>query len=84
MKRRKLDPRRLAKAVHLTVEPDGDTWIVRGGSQPHRVAKLWGRLECSCPDRSIRGVECKHLLAVRLSCLQPGILEGLREIVKAA
>lgn len=84
MKKRKLDPERLRRAVHLDVTPDGEgQWLVTGGDSSHKVSRVWEGMECDCADRAIRRTRCKHLLAVALSIGHPVALKALREIVGA-
>ena len=77
-----MDSDRLRRAVHLDVITTGrDTWVVSGGSAPHRVTLYGSRFVCGCSDYSIRANVCKHQLAVRLSRGDPSVLQGLRELL---
>src|SRR5262249_11737331 len=63
----KLDPYRLRRALDLAVTAPNDThYRVTGGLEPHEV---WlapdRRLCCDCGDAA-HGIECKHVLAIRL------------------
>lgn len=78
---RTIDPARLARAVHLDVEHDIDGWTVTGGSAPHRVTDHYGRLDCDCTDRQLRGTGCKHILAVLLRRGHPAVLVELRGLI---
>lgn len=56
-----IDPYRLRRSLDLTVShQDAGSWIVTGGTDPHRVTKT----TCDCPDFA-KGHLCKHLLALR-------------------
>lgn len=78
-----MESSRLRRALFLSVTPTGvGEWEVRGGSQPHRVTEDFGRPDCDCPDFRIRGVRCKHQLAVTLAYVPPAILAGLRQLVQ--
>lgn len=77
------DPARLRRAVHLDVDPlDSGAWTVTGGAEPHRVTERGRRLDCDCTDRRIRGVGCKHVLAVALHRGHTAVLRELRAIVE--
>jgi hypothetical protein len=69
-----VDPTRLARALHLKVDRAASGWVVND----RYVDDLLG---CSCPDRTIRGGQCKHELATRLAVLDREILDKLRELV---
>jgi hypothetical protein len=71
----RIDPARLRRALALDVTPlpSGDFEVGRW-----HVNALWG---CSCPDRQIRGVTCKHEIRVRLARLDADILNALREVL---
>ena len=79
-----MDAARLARAVHLTAEPDGaGRYRVTGGAAPHVVTLAAdGSLACDCTDATVRvGIECKHVLKVRLTRADPDVLEALRDVV---
>lgn len=81
-----IDQARLARAVYLHAERQGDVWIVTGGAAPHvvRQAVLDGPV-CDCPDAiALRGGLCKHRLAVALAVLDGELLAGLRNLVAGA
>ncbi|MGK7312552.1 MAG: hypothetical protein ACN0LA_09985 [Candidatus Longimicrobiales bacterium M2_2A_002] len=72
------DPIRLARAVHLETERLAfGTWRVGAWT----VDEDQG---CNCPDRTIRQVTCKHEMAVRLSCLDPDLLDAFRQLLPEA
>jgi hypothetical protein len=78
-----IDPRRLARAVHLDAERDGPAgWLVRGGAESHRVTFDGDRYDCGCRDRAIRGGGCKHILRVLLSEGHPVVVRVLRALVR--
>lgn len=80
---RRVDPARLRRAVYLDVDPrDSGVWTVTGGAEAHRVTERGRRLDCDCADRQIRGVGCKHVLAVALHRGHPAVLRELRTIVE--
>jgi helicase len=61
-----VDPYRLRRACDLRVYgPDGDTYRVTGGLEPHRVHMEGGTPVCDCHDAD-EGHICKHVLAIRL------------------
>ena len=80
-----VDPMRVARALWLAVEKKSDgSWIVSGGSAPHRVVRLPDALECDCSDTVPADGPCKHRLAVHLtSRLRPEVLAALRALVPA-
>jgi SWIM zinc finger len=55
-----------------------DTWTVRASSGPlvYEVRRDGGFLSCSCPDFTVRGGECKHILLVRLAVHEPETKQG--------
>jgi hypothetical protein len=73
---------RLVRAVHLDAERLANgAWCVSGGEREHVVsadAKL-----CDCADFTIRAVECKHMLAVRLRLGDADVIRTLRLVVPA-
>jgi len=77
-----VDPGRLQRAIHLHVgrQEDG-TWLVTGGTAPHRVLAVSGDLRCDCLDAAYRGSPCKHRLAVQLTRLGRPMLAALRGLV---
>jgi len=83
-RRKRIDLDRLRRAVRLDVQPDGMAgFIVSGGAEEHHVRfdGRWKRYTCSCPDRAIRGVACKHLLRIGIELGTPAITRALREVV---
>jgi hypothetical protein len=74
-----VDPGRLARAIHLDVEPTGaGIWSVTGGRTAHVVT----RAGCDCVDGEVHPEQiCKHRLAVVLARLSAEIREALRELV---
>jgi hypothetical protein len=76
-----LDPRRVARALRLKVQPlDDGVFLVTGGREPHRVER--GR--CDCYDARVRRVVCKHRIARHLfEALHPSVREALRELAEA-
>jgi helicase len=62
-----VDPYRLRRALELKVQRGGDQFIVDGGLEPHCITRAGAGYACDCADFA-RGRECKHILAVRLSC----------------
>lgn len=80
-----IDPKRLARAVHLRTEllPDG-RFLVSGGRGPH-VVDITGAesgFACNCLDALYRpGGLCKHTLAARLRAGDTDVLNALRAIV---
>jgi len=77
-----VDPGRLQRAIHLQVgrQPDG-SWLVTGGTAPHRVAAIDGGLVCDCADAGYRPGPCKHRLRVQLGRLGAPMLAALRTLV---
>jgi hypothetical protein len=63
------EPQRLGRAAQLRVRPEGERFVVSGGSAPHVVTPRGGqRFGCDCRDFAVRGgAICKHVLAVELS-----------------
>jgi hypothetical protein len=73
-----IDLVRLAKAVHLSVQHQGDgVFTVTGGASPHTVDGE----SCDCDDHRIRGGRCKHILATLLHQGDPEVLARLRDLV---
>lgn len=58
-----LDYVRWQRAGALTVQAEGEGWIVIGGSEPHRVSRGAPLLQCDCLDAA-KGRLCKHRIAV--------------------
>ena len=77
-----IEPGRLTRAVHLTVNRiDVDSWLVSGGSQDHTVEVRDGECFCDCFDFHIHGDNCKHSLVVRLLGGDEEVVLALRQIV---
>ncbi len=75
-----IDPVRVARAIHLTVDPAGhDRFEVTGGSRMHVVQLTADDLLCDCED--VRATVCKHRLAVRLWLGDAEVLRVLRTLV---
>lgn len=73
-----IDPARLRRAFRLdTIPLPSGGWTV--GSW--HVDPVHG---CNCPDRTIRGVSCKHELAARLDRLDPEMRDALRDLEEEA
>lgn len=71
-----IDPARLRRAVHLDASPlPSGGWTVGDWTVDPRHG-------CDCPDRTIRGTVCKHMLRTRLEGLDPDILHALREVTE--
>jgi predicted nucleic acid-binding Zn finger protein len=65
------------KWLKIRRKSDGVKFYVIPGSAGH---VYWTNCaECSCPDAQQRGVECKHITAVKLYCAKPedGVLAEL-------
>ena len=77
-----VDPGRLQRAIHLHVgrQEDG-SWLVTGGTAPHRVVAIGGDLRCDCEDAGYRPGPCKHRLRVQLGRLGAPMLAALRTLV---
>lgn len=76
-----IDPRRLARAVHLDCDPLPDgRWRVSGGARDHLVAEDPRGLVCDCWDAN-GGRVCKHQLRVRLTLGDAETLLAMRELV---
>jgi len=75
-----VDPRRLRRAVHLTVEGNGPVYLVTGGSVP-RTVDLDSVTPCVCEDALMRGARCKHELAALLHRGEPQVIRALRLVV---
>jgi hypothetical protein len=75
---------RLARAVHLNVQPLGDgRYRVSGGRDPHTV-ETQPAPSCNCMDALYRPAErCAHRLAVALHRGHPRVLAALRRLVLA-
>lgn len=77
-----IDTVRLARAVHLEVQPVGPgRYLVRGGADDHVVEVDGGRVMCHCPDAERMGDGCKHSLALRLRAGDGEVVDALRELV---
>ena len=75
-----IDPTRLARAVWLKCETlGGEAYLVTSAASGHLVDDLG----CDCVDRRIRGLTCKHEIAVRLHGLDDEIKAGLRVLIPA-
>ena len=75
-----IDPVRVARAVHLDVEPAGhDRFEVVGGARMHVVQLTADELLCDCED--VRATVCKHRIAVRLWLGDAEVLRVLRLLV---
>lgn len=79
---RPIDPRRLARAIHLDAAPidNGRRWQVTGGKAAHIVTAAAER--CDCADYAYRRLPCKHRLAVRLHRGDTETIRALREVVR--
>lgn len=76
-----VDLARLARAVHLNLEPlPGGRWKVFGGQEPH-VVDLRLRPPCDCVDAALRDGPCTHVLAARLRQGDVEVLGALRQLV---
>jgi hypothetical protein len=78
-----IEPRRLARAVHLEAEPlpDGRT-LVTGGRTPHLVNLGDVQAPCDCADVAFRpGVTCAHQLAALLRVGDLEVVRALRQLV---
>jgi len=75
-----VDPYRLRRALNLDVKflKSGE-WIVRGGSEPRQVTKIYNGYKCSCPDFS-KGNHCKHIMAVQLEMNDPELSVAAKQI----
>ena len=74
-----IEPKRLARAVHLDCEPLGDgRWRVTGGARDHLVGPGDA---CDCTDFGLHHALCKHLARVELEALPPQLLTALRTVV---
>ena len=81
-----IDPRRLVRAIReefdVEHQPTGHRYRVLGPSSFNHVdLDAPARAVCTCLDHGIRGVECKHILAVRLSLGDREVVRALRDIV---
>jgi len=79
-----IDPARLRRALALavSVKTDRSAFVVSGGQRPHRV--LLDGIQCDCWDAALRGVTCKHQLAVRWEALRiqdPELLDAVAALV---
>lgn len=63
-----IDPYRLRRAMELKVKgADGGDHLVTGGTEPHIIQTVGGKLICDCIDFQHRNESvCKHIFAVRL------------------
>ena len=76
-----IDPRRLARAIHLDCQQEGpDTFRVWGGAQSHTV-EFSDVTRCDCADFTIHGSRCKHLLRISLSQGDSEVIKALRSLV---
>lgn len=75
----KVDPYRVRRALDLKVRRQGDTFLVSGGLEPHRVEKMKGEYRCDCADHA-KGHACKHTLAVRLHMKDPQLLSLVENV----
>jgi hypothetical protein len=55
------------------------TWEVPSCSGEHTYTTNLKTSECSCPDRTPEGEECKHLAASRYVKAKTGVCEGCRQ-----
>jgi hypothetical protein len=77
-----IDPERLARAVHLDVERLHDhTYRVVSLHHAYLV-DLTTDPECACPDRTIRGAACKHILGCMLAEGDRDVIRTLRTLVR--
>ena len=63
-----IDPYRLRRAMELKVKgAEGGSHLVTGGTEPHIIQTVGGKLICDCIDFQHRNDSvCKHIFAVRL------------------
>ena len=77
-----VDPRRLARAIHLdAVQVAPGRWIITGGRARHVVATDSSSARCECHDATMRRAVCKHRLAVALHRLPAPVRAALRLLV---
>ena len=78
-----IDSARLARAIHLDIEPLGEhEYRITGGQGMHVVAlKAPPELECDCADYVLRATVCKHLLRALLAEGDREVIEALRDLV---
>ena len=77
-----IDLTRLARAVHLSVQPVAPgRFLVSGGADDHMVDVSGGLVRCGCRDAQIHGDGCKHGLAVRLNSGDPEVVRAMRQLV---
>lgn len=76
-----VDPRRLARAVHLKCHREtAGRYVVSGGAQAH-VVEFGDDPRCDCVDFQVHGGGCKHLLRVRMARGDAAIVEALGLLV---
>ena len=78
-----IDLTRLARAVHLSVQPVAPgRYLVSGGADDHMVdiSAGWVRWICAS-GQSHHGDGCKHGLSVRLHHGDPEVVRALRQLV---
>jgi hypothetical protein len=72
-----VDPARVARALHLDVEPLGPgAYRVSGGREPHVVRGT----DCDCADARFHRGPCKHRIAIHVATLHPAVRSALRKI----
>ncbi len=76
-----IDPRRLARAIWLKIQPVSDGYLVSGGADDHIVEIDGGYVRCDCIDAQRNGHGCKHSLAVRLHGGDPEVVKALRALL---
>jgi L-asparaginase II len=70
--------------VHLDAEESAPgRYVVTGGAAPHEVTEsATGTLACDCADAACRaGIECKHVLRVKLMRADPAVMAALKDVV---
>ena len=73
---------RLTRSPYLTAHRVGPgLYQVTGGAQSHQVEQHEDGWSCDCEDHQFGGRACKHILSVRLSLGDRGVIRRLRHLV---
>jgi hypothetical protein len=80
-----IDPRRLERALHLTVRRTAPgRYLVTGGSEPHHVDLIDPAMErCDCGDFLWKSIVCRHMLACLLREGDERVIIALSRLVAA-
>jgi len=74
---------RLGRALKLKVRgTDGGSFYITGGTEPHIIQTVSGKLRCDCMDikRHDEKSDCKHIMAVKLACGDSNLKLAVKEL----